>query len=353
MNSMPIRILHVLGSSQVEATGIAEIVVAIASSLDRSKYLSEVVFLDRHGPLVARFEDRGIAAHIISWRHPHRDPFGYFRFWRFLAGHPYDIVHFHWGGNRLQRLAHKRSKVVVHLHGRIDESRGDRIVSVPTQHADAVIAVCKAVAAQTQQANVHTIYSGVPEQSAFRPAPECMTIGFAGRLVRLKGCHVLLQAIRLLVDEFPQIQLQVAGSGPEQQDLERLARSLDITSSVHFLGWQQDLGFCLSVCNIFAQPSLEEGLPIGLLHAMASGMPAIATSVGGVPEVIDDQINGRLVPPRNPLALADAIRDLLLSPAKRTSLGQAAAETIKQRFSNSKMASQVASLYSEVLKARS
>lgn len=353
MNPMPIRILHVLGSAQLEASGIAEIVTSIASSLDRSKYLNEVIFLDRQGPLPARFENLGIRNHTIPWRHPYRDPLGYFRFRRFLIQHTHNILHFHWGGNRLQRLAHKRSKVIVHLHGRINESDGISPIFFPTSQADAVIATCHAVAKQSPHPITKVVYPGVDITHFRHQPPEQLVFGFAARLVRLKGAHILLQAVRFLSDEFPDLRLEIAGAGEELENLQRLAHSLGIASHVVFSGWLENTEEHFNHWSIFMQPSLEEGIGMGLLHAMAAGMPAIATSVGGVPEVIDDSINGRLVPPGNALALADAIRELLLSPAKRIAIGQAAAETIRHRFSRERMASQIASIYDEVLNARS
>jgi glycosyltransferase involved in cell wall biosynthesis len=174
-------------------------------------------------------------------------------------------------------------------------------------------------------------------------------IGFAGRLVPLKGVEYLLQAIAILKKEYPSIQLRLAGSGPERDRLEQLTTALSLKENVLFLDWVEDVNAERSRWSVTVQPSLQEGLPMNVLESMAAGVPVIASRVGGIPEVIRDGINGLLVGPRNSSQLAEAIGRLLTDASLRNRLGLAAVQTIMKGFSAEKMSAEVSALYDELL----
>jgi Glycosyl transferases group 1 len=98
----------------------------------------------------------------------------------------------------------------------------------------------------------------------------------------------LIRAVALLRLEFPTLRLEIAGAGPQREDLEGEVERLGLRGSVRLLGWQRDLGPLFQSWDIFAMPSLEEGFGMAALEAMADGLPVVATSVGGLPEVIED-----------------------------------------------------------------
>jgi glycosyltransferase involved in cell wall biosynthesis len=119
---------------------------------------------------------------------------------------------------------------------------------------------------------------------------------------------------------------------------------------LHFLGHREDVRDLLSVYDIFVLPSLSEGMPLALLEAMAAGVPAVATRVGGVSEVIENGKTGLLVPPGDSRALADGIATLLENPALATELGEAARQVAVSRFSLERMVRAYQDIYAELIR---
>jgi glycosyltransferase involved in cell wall biosynthesis len=122
-------------------------------------------------------------------------------------------------------------------------------------------------------------------------------------------------------------------------------REIDIGDQVHFLGHREDVPEILNLVDLVVLPSAYEGLPNVLLEAMAAGKPVVACKVSGVDEVVVHGRTGLLVPVKNPLELARAIRDLLDDPVKRTSMGQAGRERVLLEFSLDRMINQYDTLY--------
>jgi len=136
-----------------------------------------------------------------------------------------------------------------------------------------------------------------------------------------KGIPVLVEAVAALRRAGRPARLIVAGAGALQRDFEAQARSLDVQGDIEFRGQLDAAGVrhALDGADLFVLPSLTEGLPRALLEAMARGLPAIATDVGGIPELLPPEC---LVPPKNALALARRIREVMDDPIARRSMGQ-------------------------------
>ena len=128
-----------------------------------------------------------------------------------------------------------------------------------------------------------------------------------GRLEDQKGHAHLLAALPELRREIPDLVVLLVGEGRRQEDLRRQVRELSLADTVRFLGTRRDLPEIYRALDLFVQPSLWEGLPLALLKAMGAGLPVVATRVSGSLEAIVDGVNGRLVPPGDPAALARAI----------------------------------------------
>src|SRR5262249_49929759 len=126
---------------------------------------------------------------------------------------------------------------------------------------------------------------------------ETVVIGTACRLIPLKGLVFLVRAMALLCKEFPHLRLTIAGYGPERSTLEAEVAKLGLASRTQFLGWKQDINSIFQNWDIFVMPSLEEGFGMAVIEAMSQGLPVIATSVGGLPEIVEDSRTGYLVPP--------------------------------------------------------
>jgi glycosyltransferase involved in cell wall biosynthesis len=167
--------------------------------------------------------------------------------------------------------------------------------------------------------------------------------------VELKGIEFLLSAAVALRREFPTLRVEIAGSGPQRMRLESAVAAAGLGEQVRFLGWIDDLTPVLSRWDVFVMPSLEEGFPIAALDAMAAGLPVVATSASGVPELIEDGKTGWLVPPRDAEALADRLRVLLGNPEQRLRMGAAGYARVRDHFNQAQMTQNFAHLYDELL----
>lgn len=173
-------------------------------------------------------------------------------------------------------------------------------------------------------------------------------IGVVGRLSAEKGQVIFLKAFQKAVKMHPEAKALIVGDGPDRGMLEEYCRKNGIEDKVVFTGYQEDVANFYQVFDILALPSFTEGLPNAVLEAMLFGVPVIATSVGGVPEVINNS-NGILVPPDNYELLADKMIKLLQDDGLRKSLGMKGRESLYPRFSPSHRASQILDLYKELL----
>jgi glycosyltransferase involved in cell wall biosynthesis len=172
---------------------------------------------------------------------------------------------------------------------------------------------------------------------------------FLGRPEPAKGIDELLDAVARLAPRFPYLTLAIGGEG----DLERVrlrAEELGIAERVELLGWvgpeRRDAE--LARASVFCLPSHAEGLPMSMLEAMAAARAVVVSRVGGIPETIEDQDNGLLVPPRDVTALAAALGQALGDGALRARLARRARATIEQRYSLDVVGAQLASLYREL-----
>jgi glycosyltransferase involved in cell wall biosynthesis len=145
--------------------------------------------------------------------------------------------------------------------------------------------------------------------------------------------------------ESPNALLVLVGDGPERNALEKEAINLGIRSSVCFLGVREDIPELLYSMDVVVMPSMFEGLPMVLLEAMASGKAVVASRVGGIPNVIQERVNGIMLPPGDVCGLTTALCGLLKNRQLRVALGQKARETVESRFSACSMAKRYVEIY--------
>jgi glycosyltransferase involved in cell wall biosynthesis len=191
------------------------------------------------------------------------------------------------------------------------------------------------------------------------PAPgdaareEAGRVLFLGRLEAAKGVFDLLAAGARLAGDVPDLRLVFGGEGDAAQ-LARRARELGIAERVELPGWMgpRERDAELARASVFCLPSHAEGLPMALLEAMAAGKAVVATSVGGVPEILRDGDNGLLVAPHAPEALAGALGRALDEPALRARLARQARATIEQHYSTEVVCGHLSVLYRELAEAQ-
>ena len=173
----------------------------------------------------------------------------------------------------------------------------------------------------------------------FRPGPprdttDPVTILCVGRLNAAKGLHVLLTALARLAPRFPDLRLTLVGDGEERRSLEALVDALGIRQRIHFAGVvnQDNILPWYQQADIFCLPSFAEGVPVVLMEAMATGLPCVTSRITGIPELIDDGVDGVLVTAADADALAAALAELIASPEKRRRIGTAARHKIATRY---------------------
>jgi glycosyltransferase involved in cell wall biosynthesis len=163
-----------------------------------------------------------------------------------------------------------------------------------------------------------------------------------------KAIEVLLDAFTLLRREVPGVHLVIAGNGPMRPQLEHHTRAAGNQERVHFLGLRGDVESILRQADVAALPSDFEGMPLFAFECMANGTPLVASSVGGLPDLIEDGVSGVLVPPRNPQALAGALSGLLADSERCKRISAAASERLSG-FTIDRVARQYAELYERLV----
>jgi len=341
-------VLHVLGSGGVDGTSIARIVGQLATGL-RGRYRIDACFLGGSGPAADGLRAVAGEVFVLNWRNGLRDPLGALEFWMRIPKHNWPIVHIHYGGRSVRWLSRWRTnaRIVAHHHGP-PESPGYGKGQNQFPGADAVVAVSKSAASKVRGTPAYVVYPGVcpVEEESFRNGH---TIGVAARLVPSKGLKSLLQALPRVREMVPDVQLQIAGSGPELASLREDSRGLGISNCVQFLGWREDLAALRSRWDLFVLPSLSDGFPLALLEAMAAGLPVVATDVDGIPELVVEGQTGCLVPPSDPAGLAQKIGQLLADPKRRMAMGAAGRDRVTREFSVDRMVESTADVYSRLL----
>jgi len=147
-----------------------------------------------------------------------------------------------------------------------------------------------------------------------------------------KGHGDLIEAARTVKQKFPEARFLLAGDGEMRPFFEDQVRALGLAEMFVFLGHRTDIPQLLSCCDIGVLASKSEGLPNAVLEYLAAGLPVVATTVGGVPEIIENEVHGLLIPPEHPDALATALLRLLEDPQLCASLGKAGQERVRTRF---------------------
>ncbi|HMC12409.1 MAG TPA: glycosyltransferase family 4 protein, partial [Pirellulaceae bacterium] len=174
-------------------------------------------------------------------------------------------------------------------------------------------------------------------------------VSTAGPLEAIKGIPYFLGAARQVLASRRDVEFLVAGAGPEEANLRRVARELDIADRVTFVPYVLGFSDSLAATDIFCLPSLQQGLGSIMLEAMALGRPVIATGVGGVSSVIRDGETGLIVLPQNSGELARRIIELLDQPARARAMGAQARKLVVEQYSVDTMVHRTAQLYREIV----
>jgi len=208
---------------------------------------------------------------------------------------------------------------------------GDKIVSIPTG-----INLKRFDSARTDLANA---------RQRLNIPPEAFVIGIIAVLRRAKGHRFLLQALKRLAPEFPQLKLLIAGTGPQEQNIKNLVKELGIEQQVLMLGHQDDIPSLLKALDVFVLPAQEEALGTALIEATAMGVPVIATRIGGIPEVLGEA--GLLFESEDVETLMDRLRTLMRSPELAARMRVQGAARARELYDENLMVRRTEALYLE------
>jgi glycosyltransferase involved in cell wall biosynthesis len=174
-------------------------------------------------------------------------------------------------------------------------------------------------------------------------------VGAAAQFIRRKGHRFLLEAVPRILRFFPKTRFLLFGKGPLEEELRELCRSLGIQEHVIFAGFRDDLARALPCLDVLVHPAEMEGLGVVLLQAAASRLPVVAAAAGGIPEIVRSGVNGILVPPRDPGAIADAVVKVLNNQGMARSMGEAGRRIVEEEFSTAAMAEGNLGVYRDVV----
>jgi glycosyltransferase involved in cell wall biosynthesis len=174
-------------------------------------------------------------------------------------------------------------------------------------------------------------------------------VGIVGRLVPIKDIDNFIDAAVIVAREWPQTRFAVVGDGEERLRLETRAKER-LGERIHFFGWRKDTGGVLRDLDVAVNTSLNEGTPVALIEALAAGVPVVATSVGGTPDVLEGGRFGWMVPPRAPGETANAILDALAHRTVALERACAGKAAVLERYSVRRLLDDVTALYRELLR---
>lgn len=274
----------------------------------------------------------------------------------------YDLLHTHnayphFYGTLAGRLAGIPAIVQTRHGRRFGNTFNERLqFAIASRLADRVIPVsddtgnrCREVG-WLSQSKVTRIWNGIDvDRFAFSGPAAQMRAITVSRLSPEKDLATLLKAVRLVKETIPEFELMIVGDGPERERLEQITAALHLESRVRFLGERNDVPDLLTQAGFYVSSSLTEGISLTLLEAMSVGLPIVATSVGGNPEIVQQPDTGLLVPSANAALLSDAICEMCSQPQKWLAMGQAARERVEQHFNVRSMIKDYEHLYHQIL----
>jgi glycosyltransferase involved in cell wall biosynthesis len=331
-----------------------------------------VVCIHSAGPIGEEIRKTGVEFHVLGLNPGWRHPFHFIKLERALTDLRADIVHtFLLTASLYGRLAamFARVPIIIGTEVNIYENKEPRHIKAERwlmAKTDTVVVSAGSVRdfyidqVGADPSKIEVIYNAVDwsqlettktrdemreELQLGQVAP---VAGIVARLTEQKAHPVLFQAMAS-TPGLERLHLVVVGDGHLREKLEKQAGDLGIADRVRFLGARRDLGNLMSAMDMFVMPSLWEGLPLSMVLAMGAGLPIVATSVAGIPEVVDDGRTGLLVPPSDAPALGAALAQLVRSADLRRDLGVAAQAAALPRYGVDGYVASVTALYDRLL----
>ena len=355
--SKKIHIMHLTTDSAIGGT--EKMIAEIASSLSKERFESTVVTLKAAGPLediCAKKNIRYISLNMKS----KLDFMVVFRLFKVINNNKIHILHtylFH--ANILGRIVGRLAKVPIIFSGQRNIDLWRKKYHNLIDRLTAKFC-CKIISNSLAGKDFLIKEVGIPEDKLLvvpngidvkdsiqvvQREDKSVSIVVVASLTLKKGHLYLFKAFQKLLYVNKDIYLTVIGDGPLRKELEELSHSLKIYRNVKFSGFQDNIEKYFEQADIFVLPSLWEGMPVALMEAMACGLPCIASNVGGVGELIDNNVNGILIEPKDIDALYSSMLRLISDSAERNNLGINARQKILDYYSKKAMISKLEEIY--------
>ncbi len=367
-----VRILETIRQGQVG--GGETHVLDLVRKLDKSKFQVDVLsFTD--GPMVEKLNSLGINTYVIHTEKPFD-----INIWgtvsEFISNGGYHIVHAH-GTRAASNVFYATNKLnipmVYTVHGWSFHNNQNYFVRRLRELSESYLTkkAFKTITVSESNKNdgvnkfglkrVQVIYNGIDDEK-FNPIKEYTDIrsefgisenktlvGYLVRMTEQKDPFTMIKAIKKVSKTNKNIMFLMVGNGDLLDATKNMANELGVSEQIVFSDFRSDIPDILKAIDIYCLPSLWEGMPIGMLEAMAMGKACIATSVDGTKELVNDGVNGILINTKDSDMLAKQIIHLHLHPEKRTALGNNAKDYISKNFSLNEMVEKVQNIYSEII----
>lgn len=320
---------------------------------DKNKINVTLCVLRKEDNLTEYFREKGIK--ILNFGRGKFDPMTLVDILNITRKERIDLLHAHgYGAANFGRLAGMIRGIPVIMHAHDDDRNyplhqklADQLLSRFTDRAIAVSGSVKESCVKKRnmsESKTFVMHNGIslgnfntPEAARIQAERNRLGVGLGvkvvgtvGKLREEKGTKYFIESAGKVLELFPETLFVIAGDGPLMEELKYLSRKLEIANKVVFAGFCQDIPAILSIMDVVVIPSLTEGSPLALLEAMAMGKPIIATSVGGITEILRDGETGLLVPSKDPVALAEKIKYFFGNMNEAMNLGRRAKEESKK-----------------------
>ncbi|MCM8796424.1 MAG: glycosyltransferase family 4 protein [Candidatus Omnitrophica bacterium] len=366
--------------------GSPDIIMTICTALDKTRYDIKLIIGPTEHPSVStkkfleEFKNNLI---VVPWLrrdiNPWRDLFAFFRLYSIFRREKFYLVHTHTakagalarpaaylaGTRRIIHMPHGHnfygyfnpvtSRLLIFIERFLSRFTTKIVVLSESEKRDLV------EFGVAEKSKIRGITSGLSlgpkdrdsdlresKRMEFNLSSAQKIVGMVSRLEPVKGPSYFIRAVRGIAEENPQVKFIIVGDGSLRRRLERDVKRWGLNGRVIFTGWRDDVLDIISFLDILVQPSLNEAIGRVLIEAQGMGVPVVATRVGGIPEVVRENITGLLVPSRDSEKLKLAISSLLKNEKLRNAMSAAAREWVSERFSVKKMVSEIDSIYSEV-----
>lgn len=363
---MRLKLFQIITS--LEPYGAQTLLLETLRLIDRSLFEPEVGYFTE-GETAEAIQAIGIPTHkfelskLVDFK-------CFYEIAKFMQNRRFDIVHTHMAkadfyGRTAARLVGV-PVIISSIHNR-DQWKANIFLMLMNrlslQYTDELIAVSKDVKnhilslREASSEKIVVIYNGIdPEKfkcTSFYDAkdiiefiPGCnFVVGCIARFYEQKGHIYLIHAMKEVIKEFPKTTLVLVGDGPLTGSIREEVKRVGLSSHVVFTGRLKDVSYILSRCNLVVLPSLWEGFGLALIEGMSMEKPVVGTRVGGIPEIIEDGVVGRLVPPKDAFILSNAILEIARDSSKQKIMGTLGRKRVEELFNLHKIIYQMQDRY--------